>query len=248
MQFKPLIDLESFKDENERNKYIDELKRESILCSQTEQATKLTLNAIYGALGNQYFHWLNYNIAEAITLGGQHAIKQTNKFVMDWVNNLKFNQKVLNEFNKTTINTDFLSETESCTVYSDTDSFLFGKIPILRNKTDDIIKVEISDLFDECLLHGKLNITTTGHEWVYGNDYVINYDHKLKKLVLSKIKRLIRHKVSKSKYRIRSVNGNEIIVTGDHSLIVIRENEKIAIKAKDIRKTDLLIELKDKLE
>jgi len=39
-----------------------------------EQAVKVTLNSIYGAFGNKWFHFFNIDIAESITLQGQGAI------------------------------------------------------------------------------------------------------------------------------------------------------------------------------
>ena len=39
-----------------------------------EQAVKLSLNSIYGAFGNKWFHFFDINIAESITLQGQNAI------------------------------------------------------------------------------------------------------------------------------------------------------------------------------
>ena len=58
------------------------------------------------------------------------------------------------------------------------------------------------------------------------------------------IKYIMRHKVSKPKFKIKTKSGKEIIVTGDHSCMVYRDNKVIAIKAKDINpKTDKLIEI-----
>jgi DNA polymerase elongation subunit (family B) len=39
-----------------------------------EQAVKLSLNSIYGAFGNKWFHFFNIQMAESITLQGQNAI------------------------------------------------------------------------------------------------------------------------------------------------------------------------------
>ena len=39
-----------------------------------EQAVKLTLNSIYGAFGNKWFHFFNIDIAESITKQGKDAI------------------------------------------------------------------------------------------------------------------------------------------------------------------------------
>ena len=49
----------------------------------------------------------------------------------------------------------------------------------------------------------------------------------------------MRHKVKKSKFRIKSKSGKEIIVTGDHSCIVFRDGKQLTIKAKDINPDDI---------
>ena len=39
-----------------------------------EQSVKLSLNSIYGAFGNKWFHFFDIQMAESITLQGQDAI------------------------------------------------------------------------------------------------------------------------------------------------------------------------------
>ena len=51
-----------------------------------EQGVKLTLNSIYGALGNQYFACFNTEVAESVTLQGQDLIK--------------FAEKIINKYNQ----------------------------------------------------------------------------------------------------------------------------------------------------
>lgn len=46
-----------------------------------EQAVKVTLNSIYGAFGNKWFHFFNIDIAESITLQGQSAILYSEKIL-----------------------------------------------------------------------------------------------------------------------------------------------------------------------
>ncbi len=56
------------------------------------------------------------------------------------------------------------------------------------------------------------------------------------------MKHIIRHKVSKPKFKIKTKSGKEVIVTGDHSCIVFRDGKQIPIKAKDINiKTDKIL-------
>ena len=65
------------------------------------------------------------------------------------------------------------------------------------------------------------------------------------KVVEKPINYIMRHKVSKSRYKITTESGKEVIVTGDHSCMVLRNNELISIKAKDINKDiDKIISIK----
>lgn len=40
-----------------------------------QMARKIQLNSAYGALGNQYFRWFNFDLAESITMSGQLSIR-----------------------------------------------------------------------------------------------------------------------------------------------------------------------------
>ena len=84
-----------------------------------EQAVKVTLNSIYGAFGNKWFHFFNIDIAESITLQGQSAIlyseKILNRYFQDfWIKDTAvhehFNIKVKHQLKKPSV------------VYIDTDS------------------------------------------------------------------------------------------------------------------------------
>lgn len=84
-----------------------------------EQAVKVTLNSIYGAFGNKWFHFFNIDIAESITLQGQNAIlyseKILNKYFQEfWPKDTKvhehFNISIKNKLVRPSV------------VYIDTDS------------------------------------------------------------------------------------------------------------------------------
>lgn len=110
------IELDELKLEDP--KYIASLKSEMKYCSNTEQSAKLALNSMYGAMGNQYFHFCNFDVAESITAEGQAAIKITEKIV---------NNFFLNEINKYPKILEFLGVeelnlTRPPVIYIDTDS------------------------------------------------------------------------------------------------------------------------------
>ena len=85
-----------------------------------------------------------------------------------------------------------------------------------------------------------------------GSEVVPVKNHTTKTFIMKEgvidrpLKYIMRHKVTKSKWRLRTESGKEIIVTGDHSLMVLRDNELISLKPKDVNtKTDKIITIKD---
>ena len=73
------------------------------------------------------------------------------------------------------------------------------------------------------------------------DDLVLNWT-KDKELHYAPVKYIMRHKVKKSKFKIKTKSGKEVIVTGDHSCIVFRNGQQLTIKAKDINpKTDKIL-------
>jgi len=67
-------------------------------------AKKIQLNSAYGALGNKYFRWFNFDHAEAITMSGQLSIR--------WI------EKKMNQFMNKLLKTD----NKDYVIASDTDS------------------------------------------------------------------------------------------------------------------------------
>lgn len=60
----------------------------------------------------------------------------------------------------------------------------------------------------------------------------------------SKVKNIIRHKVSKKRYKIKA-DGKELIVTEDHSLIIFRNGVKMEVKPYEVLKTDKVLIYKE---
>jgi intein/homing endonuclease len=58
------------------------------------------------------------------------------------------------------------------------------------------------------------------------------------------VAKLIRHKVSKPQYKITTSSGKHVIVTGDHSCIIVDGTGNIhSIKASEIKINDKVIEI-----
>src|SRR3990172_7500116 len=79
------INLETAKEEELRVE-IDRMKALSNEWKNEEQAIKLRVNGIYGSLGNKWLICFNSEVAETITLQGQHLIKYAEAVVNRYFN------------------------------------------------------------------------------------------------------------------------------------------------------------------
>lgn len=127
-------------------------------------------------------------------------------------------------------------------VYGDTDSVAKDTIIVVKDKNGIESKITIEDLYNK-YIDIPAGVTLKGHESVECDCQILNWDNN--ELYYGKPKRIIRHKVTKSKWILKTKSGKEIIVTNDHSMIVFRDGKKIEIKPKDIRKTDKILIVKD---
>ena len=227
---KPEADLE----QAEIKQLVDYYEMMSSKYTAYEQAVKVTLNSIYGAFGNQWFHFFDINIAESITAQGRSAILYSedilNKYFQQfWHKDVKaheyFNIKVKNKL------------AQSAVIYIDTDSVAKDT----SIKLDDGRTIKIENLYNEGFK--SAGNTLNGHESVSIKNKVLNWD-KDKGLYYAPVKRVIKHKVSKPKWKLKTKTGKEIIVTDDHSMIVFRNGKKLEVKPSEILKTDKILTVK----
>jgi len=107
-------------------------------------AKKIQLNSAYGALGNQYFRWFNFNHAEAITTSGQLSIRWIEKKVNSFFN------KILKTSDK-----DYVIAADTDSIYVTLDDLV---TKVCQDKTeeqivsilDQFIEAKIQPYLDEC--------------------------------------------------------------------------------------------------
>jgi len=106
-----------------------------------QMAKKIQLNSAYGALGNQYFRWFNFNHAEAITTSGQLSIR--------WV------ERKINAF----LNKMMRTNSVDYVIASDTDSIYvtMEKMVEQLNNDDERFIVDAIDAFCEKVIQPKLD-------------------------------------------------------------------------------------------
>ena len=104
-----------------------------------QMAKKIQLNSAYGALGNQYFRWFNFDHAEAITTSGQLSIR--------WIEQ-KMNQ-YMNKICKTT-DVDYV-------IAADTDSIYVTFEKLIPDGSDELQAVDLIDKFCETKIQHYIN-------------------------------------------------------------------------------------------
>lgn len=119
--------------------------------------------------------------------------------------------------------------------YSDTDSVV-GDTLIQTS----IGKIKIQDLYN---VEGEETILANNSYVKKPSSNITTYSvGKDLKLNNNNIKYTMKHKVNKRLFKIKTPEG-EVIVTEDHSVMVLRNNNLIEVKPKDIIKGDSIIRL-----
>lgn len=220
---------------------VEELREEFFML---ELSMKQLGNAAYGACANQFFYFYNTRLAADIT----GECRSLTKFMWDRLEKF-FHEDIwerkdlwkkfgfeLNPEKKEWFRSQVVS------TYSDTDSLAKNSVLLLK-KNGKVTKQTFEDFWNTNKIDNECFIDSNGKEISNSNYEVLNWS-KDKGLYFAPIKYVMKHKVSKARYKICTKSGKEIIVTGDHSCIVFRNGKQLPIKAKDINpKTDKILSI-----
>lgn len=92
--------------------------------------------------------------------------------------------------------------------------------------------------------------TYAGHELLPTTDKVLNFDGVTisndSNLYYGNVKNIIRHQVSKPKWKIETKSGYGVNVTSDHSMMVVRDNKLYKVKPIDIHPGDFVMIINQK--
>lgn len=179
---------------------------------------KILINSLYGATANAFFPLYNLGYASGITCNGRYFIQKTANYIEEKLQSiLPWDQKYI--------------------VYGDTDSAVSTSVLIT-----DKGKTQIGDFYNSTdtkeieYKPGKFFKEVNGIK-----SLSVNKDLKLE---YKPIKYVMKHKVKKRLFKIKC-DGNEVVITNDHSIMVKRDGKLIEVKPFEIKKTDKLILIKE---
>lgn len=226
----------------ELEKKAETLRKDVDYYKMLEQSKKLVLNQSYGAFANSYFLLFNNQVAGSITAEGRALIKKMGEYsekywYLQWHKDTVLHKKLYLS------NIKEIPKEVPTTIYMDTDSVDKNTyVSIIRNGKQ--VKMPISEWYNLNEENGNNGETIIGHESVKTDDRILNYlDNG--DIVYSNVTRVIRHKVTKKKWKLKTKSGKEIFITNDHSLIVFRDGKKIEVKPIDVLKTDKILVVDD---
>ena len=185
----------------------------------SQLVSKTLINSLYGAMANKWFPLFNEDMAAAITGNGRYFIRKLANYIEETLQKL-------------------LPQEKPYIVYGDTDSVLGSTFV----RTDNG-EIRIEDLYD--MLDGV--IEDRGHD-----NYIKHITTPIKAASVSKemhlqynkINYVMKHKVKKRMFKI-NCNGDDVTITEDHSMMVIRNGKLVETKPTELQKGDKLVKIKD---
>lgn len=178
----------------------------AIIQKNIEQAIKILINSLYGYLGSVWSRFYDRLMAEGITLTGQAIIRTSETELNQYLNKLTGVEK-------------------DRVLAIDTDSVISSTILNINNE-----EISIGEYYDTC--NGRLIDDGKETKYILGIDLTPSYMNG--EIVENRITYVMRHKVKKNHYKI-TVGDKSVIVTEDHSVMVLDENNNlIQIKPKDM--------------
>lgn len=173
---------------------------------------------MYGAMASPFFRFFDTRMAEGITLSGQLAVR--------WV------AADINKFLNRACGTDNVDYV----IYCDTDSVVGDTMVYVNGKQQTI-----QDLFDQISEYTKFDPDRQNFVKPVNSLTTLSVNTKTGLVEEKSIKYVMKHKVKKRMYRITGPDGKSVVVTQDHSVMVVRDGSIISVSPPNMLETDKII-------
>ena len=171
---------------------------------------KIMLNSLYGVLLLPSFRFYDKENGESVTLTGQTLVQFSAN-----MGNVYYNRIIES------------GERIDYCIYQDTDSVAGDSMVVEKN----FGRISINDMYSRLLSDGSVQETFEGREFVYPDDCELPYyDEADGKIRYGKVKYVERHLIKKKRYLITTSGGKQVVVTGDHSMMVLDSNGLLQMK------------------
>lgn len=217
-----------------------QLKTEKDKNNALQLAFKLVINGFYGAMAARHFVCFCNDVAGSVTAHGREMLEYMMASNEEyWYEHWHLDTAVHEKLGISTPKQ--ITRGTVVTSYGDTDSC--AGTSLLRTSMGDIT---IEDLYNWLnSTKAPLEVDAHGHEIITLDKTVTCLNYTAEKGVYdAPVKKVIRHKVTKEKWLLKTKSGKEIYVTNDHSMVVFRDGVQIVVKPREILKTDKILSIK----
>jgi DNA polymerase elongation subunit (family B) len=186
-------------------------KNSEIYWNKVQTVIKLLLNGCYGAILNVGCRFFDQRIGQSTTLSGRNITKHMTA---------KTNEMLCGIYD----------HYGKCVIYGDS---VTGDTVIntsLGNKT-------IEEMFNE----GDYEVVNNKEYSINHDLKVLSYDQERAEPYFGSISYVYRHEVSKQLYEVTDTNGNKVVVTEDHSVMVLHNGKLIEKKPQELTNEDTLV-------
>lgn len=192
-------------------------KDEIAFWDKRQHVRKIQLNALYGALLNVGCRFHDHRIGQSTTLTGRIIAKHMDSFVNECI-------------------TGKYEHDGDAIIYGDTDSVA----------SDSIIRTTIGNsIIEDLFLKGDTFWSVGEKEYSANSSIKISHYTKEGELDFVGYNYIYRHKVTKKRFKITTANGKEVIVTEDHSIMVLENEKLVEKKPSDLLPGDTIISVVD---
>jgi DNA polymerase elongation subunit (family B) len=192
-----------------------------------QMVRKILINSIFGVLGNRFFHFFDNDNASVITAGGRELIQflsqSTNSYFKDFL------PKIIT---KTYPECSTVKAPARSVHVADTDSVIGSTI--IHTSNGDMT---IEQLYD---LVRSSSIEKSKDNFVAPIKDIESLTVDRTSVVYKPITYIKKHLVEKRMFKL-TVAGKSVVITEDHSVIVMRDNVQMSISPKEIKKGDRVI-------
>ncbi len=209
-----------------------------------QRSTKELTNSIYGVFGFEAFRWFDPNLVNSVTLTGQFLIKFASVLYSKMIQKKRsyLSHDEIEESRRRVLEMYLENDViDPYVLYSDTDS-VDGNSLI----DTDFGIMPIAEFYEKAPGKSTERGINSFYKNVYLSVYTKTYDPQLQKPVEYEIKYITKHKVNKRIFRILP-QGLErgVLITEDHSIMVLRGIKVIPIKPKETIHGDRILVKRD---
>lgn len=205
---------------------LQEARQNASLYDILQGVKKVQLNSTYGALLSPFFRFNRRELGGSTTATGRQITTHMNETIGEFLTGEPTKLIKETHVDDDGAVTNTYRSTNPALIAADTDSVA----------ADSVVETSLGRLTIEALWNlADRHVLDGGKEYALFNDQVLSTCVDGCGRVVSKpIQLIYRHLVSKPRWRVEVASGEVVDVTGDHSIMVKRNGELVAVKAAEI--------------